>query len=222
MRAVSSFSAFAPLAAIAVLSACATVEIPPAVTDIASRACATSVDLTKAAPLAPPKPDEARQFTVTAKVDSSFPCVEIDGAKATFALFSMPAEPTQKTITVGGVFEAVRIFAPIVQTLDANGSPLRIFDGDDFLVRGALYSAQFRPRTEEAYILVRSAAGLAGGKNDQIRMGINSTSTFVPGVGAISINTGGDTAASRTFSHEGVVQVIVADPRPPQAEAKKR
>jgi hypothetical protein len=212
--------ALVPFAAAAALTACATTPPVPAVTTIAGRACAVSVDLARATPLVPAKPEP--RYSVRAVVDSSFPCVEIDGAKSTYVVFAFPPEATEKTFTVGGVFEEARIFAPIVQTLDANGSPLRKFSGDDFMARGELFSAQLRPRAEERYLLVRSAGGLVGSEDARITMGINTSGTYIPGAGAVTIRTGADNASLRTFSHEGIVEVQVADPRPPEGPAKKR
>jgi len=106
--------------------------------------------------------------------------------------------------------EAMRIFAPNVEVLDAQGRLMRTFERREFFYRGPVYSVQFRPRQGEAYLLVTAAPELVGQEYDSIQIGV--ATTVVPvGVYSAVVNTGTEAKQLRTFSYDGTVRVSIND-----------
>jgi hypothetical protein len=191
------------------LAACATPAPPPAVLEYVASNCAAAPSVANAASLVPEREREAH--AVRTPVTPETPCVvDADGRTAPYAVFAVPADFEDKTLTAGASLEAARIFAPQVSLLDAQGTVVRTFTRADYLYRGAIYGVQFRPRAGETYVLVAADPALVGERYDSILIG-TSTATSATPAGAFSWTTGVDGEQSRTFSYEGTIQVSVYD-----------
>lgn len=194
--------------AAAVLSGCVTATPPaPPVVEFTRSGCG-AIDLARAVSLTPPK--ERALFLVNQPVAADSPCAIQDGSASAYALFALPDDMGDKTLTVGGVLEATRILSPRVTVLDGEGRIVRSFRSDEYMYRGLNYSVLFRPRTPERYVLVTIDPARVGQTYDSIAIGTSTTATYTP-YGPIMITTGADGAQSRIFSYEGSVQVIVND-----------
>lgn len=201
--------ALTPIGGMVILAACATVPPPPpAALTYAERTCADQPDLAAAISLTPPK--ERAVFTVTAPVSNETPCLRTDKGVSPAVIFALPTDHDDKTIIVGGVLEPLRILSPDVAVLDRNGVVTRTFPADEFLYRGAVYSVQFRPRENEAYLRVMVEPERVGRNYDSIAIGVNYNAVSV-GYATTVIATGAESHAKRTFSYEGSIQVMVND-----------
>ena len=192
------------------LSACATVApIPPspATLDYAGKDCVSMPDLATAISLTP---DEERAlFSVNAPTAGS--CLtRPDGGTTPYVAFALPADFADKTVIVGSLLEPLRIQSPSVAILDRDGAVTRSFETEDFLYRGPVFSVQFRPRETEAYVLVTADPVRVGQRYDSIVVGVVTT-TISTGYGSSQWRSGAETAQSRMFSWEGMVQVSLAD-----------
>lgn len=208
----------AAIAATAALAGCTTMPPPPVATlTFAGTSCAAALDLSQALSLTPEK--ERALYTVTTQIGSATPCVLRDGQATAYLLYAIPADAGDKTLTVGGYLEPLRIFSPRVAVLDGQGETSRSFRSDEFMYRGPNYSVLFRPRPGERYVLVTTDDTRVGQTYDSIVIGVTTTSTgAVAGsalaaglVGGGTVSSGTDIGLSRTFSYEGAAQVIVHD-----------
>ncbi len=200
--------AFALAAAVVGLAACATAP-PPAVLEHTASNCAAAPSVANAASLIPDR--ERRAHVVRTPVTPLTPCVVgADGRTAPYAVYAMPADFEDKTLTAGASLEVARIFAPQVSLLDAQGAVVRTFTRADYLYRGTIYGVQFRPRAGEAYVLVAADPALVGERYDSIMIGTTTATSATP-AGAFSWTSGVDGAQSRTFSYEGAIHVSVFD-----------
>jgi len=215
MRFLFSLAAAAATAAVA---GCTTMPPPPAaILTFAGGSCAATPDLSRAMSLTPEK--ERALYTVTTQVGSATPCVRRDGRDSFYLVYAIPADAEDKTLTVGGYLEPLRIFSPRVAVLDARGEISRSFRSDEFMYRGPNYSVLFRPRPGERYVLVTTDETRVGQTYDSIVIGVTTTSSgAVAGsalaaglVGGGTVSSGTDIGLSRTFSYEGAAQVIVHD-----------
>lgn len=194
--------------AAAILSGCVTAAPPaPPVLEFTRSGCG-AVDLSGAVSLTPPK--ERALFLVNQPVLAESPCLTQDGAASAYALFALPEDLDDKTLTVGGLLEATRILSPKVVLLDGEGRIVRSFRGDEYMYRGLNYSVLFRPRAPERYVLVTVDPARVGQTYDSIAIATQTTTSYTP-YGPVSFTTGSDGAQSRAFSYEGSVQVIVND-----------
>lgn len=199
------------------LGSCAAMPpAPPAVLTATSRDCALRPDLASAVSLVPDK--ERSLHHVAVQVGSATPCVQREGLNTAYVLYALPADLDDKTLTVGGYLEPLRILSPRVELLDATGNTIRQFRSDDYMYRGLTYSVLFRPRPDERFILVTIDPTRVGQRYDSIAIGTNTSATAAPVaglaaglVGSGNITTGTDVSLSRTFSYEGAVQAIVND-----------
>ncbi|HEV2530295.1 hypothetical protein [Phenylobacterium sp.] len=215
----------AALLAAGLAAGCATPKPPPATLSFTGRDCAAAPDLAKAVSLTPPKPKP--MFVVTTPIGAQVgtpvagppACLERAGAQRPYALYALPKDPAGKTLMVGSVLEGARIFSPEVALLDATGQVTRSFTPADYFYRADVYSVQFQPKAGETYILVDADPARVSRRYDSIAIGVNTTATYVAGVGAVTIRTGVDAKQSRTFSYDGQVQVTVYDAA---ADAKKK
>ena len=190
-------------------AACATLPPPPPpVLEYARQDCDAAPDLTTAISLTPAK--ESHTHRVSAVVSDQTACLQRDGGTSPYVVFALPEDRGDKTLIVGGVLEAFRIFAPAITLLDAQGQVSRAFPAEEFLYRGSVYSVQFRPRETEAYLLVDVDQNRVGTGYDAINVGTNTT-TISTGYYASNITTGTESHSSRTFSWEGTVLVTVND-----------
>ena len=205
------FSLCTLVAAAALLASCETVPpIPPSppTLEFVRSDCAAVPDLSSAISLTPDK-ERAVHF-VSAPASSDTGCIVRDGQQTPYALFALPADFDDKTMTVGSTFEPLRILSPNVVILDGRGEVSRTFDAADYMYRGSVYSVQFRPRPNEAYVLVTADPSRVGRRYDSIAIGVVTTQVYT-GYGTANVYSGTDVAQSRTFSYEGVVQVMVND-----------
>ncbi|MFT4913401.1 MAG: hypothetical protein ACI9YM_001999 [Brevundimonas sp.] len=190
-------------------AACATAVPPaPAVLEYARQDCDAAPNLADAISLTPEK--ESPVHRVSTVVTSQTACLKSDGGTSPYVVYALPADRGDKTLIVGGVLEAFRIFAPAIILLDSQGQVTRAFAADEFLYRGPVYSVQFRPRETEAYILVDVDRDRVGAGYDAINVGTNTT-TISTGYYASNWTTGTENHSSRTFSWEGTVLVTVND-----------
>jgi len=204
------FTAWAVLAAAAApLAGCVTaVEVPLPLLAFTGAGCTDTPDLGTAISLTPEK--ERVSHYVTGAVTADGACLNGEAGATPYVVFALPADHADKTMTVGGVLEATRILSPRVTLLASDGTLTRTFAAEDYLYRGALYSVQFRPREDEAFILVTTDAGRVGQRYDSIVVGTNTTSTYAAGA-YVSWTAGTDDAQSRIFSYAGMAQVTVYD-----------
>lgn len=191
------------------LAACVTTAPPPPATLTFERSDCTTVDLARAISLTPEK--ERALHSVTAVIDGETPCATIGAAPAAYALFAIPEDFEDKTLTVGATLEMMRILSPAVAVLDAEGRETRRFPADEFMYRGANYTVLFRPRLSEKFVLVSTEASRVGQRYDSIAIGTNTTSTYSPYAGTISFTSGVDSSLTRTFSYEGSALVVIND-----------
>lgn len=206
------------IVAFAAVCACATVPPPPpAVLTFAGRDCGEALDLAQAQSLTPEK--ERALYSVTTQIGSATPCIRRDGRDTAYVLYAIPADAGDKTLTVGGYLEPLRILSPLVAILDAQGEILRSFQPGEFLYRGPTYSVLLRPRPGELYVLVTVDESRVGRAYDSIVIGTSTTTAAVPVTSALAaglvgggtIVSGVEVGLSRTFSYEGAAQVIVHD-----------
>ena len=132
------------------------------------------------------------------------------GVAVPYVLYALPADFSDKTLNVGSSLEQLRIFAPSVEILDAQGSVTRTFERREYYYRGPVYSVQFRPRHGESYLLVTAAPELVGQQYDAIQIGI--ATTVVPaGLYTAVVYSGTEAKQLRTFSYDGTVRVAIND-----------
>lgn len=199
------------IATTGLLAACATVSaLPPAppTLEYARLDCATEPGLSAAVSLTPEK--ERAVHYVAAPATSEAGCLNRNGVQTPYALFALPTDYADKTITVGALLEPLRILSPTVAILNREGRVSRTFDPADYMYRGSLYSVQFRPRETESYLLVTADPARVGRRYDSIAIGVVTTTVYT-GYGSANMHSGTDVAQSRTFSYEGMVQVMVND-----------
>jgi hypothetical protein len=201
--------AILPITAALSLAACVTVE-PPAlpVLEFSGVDCTDAPDLAQAISLTPKK--ETALHVVAAPIGSASACLAGPDKRTAYVLFEIPADHADKTLTVGGQLEALRVLSPHVETLDAQGQTVRRFADDEYMYRGPNFSVLFRPRETERYVLVGQNPARVGQTYDSIAIGV-STTTVYTGYGTSNWNTGVDMAQSRTFSYEGIAMVTVND-----------
>jgi hypothetical protein len=202
--------AILPITAALMLGACVTAAVPPAlpVLEFAANDCTDAPDLAQAISLIPKK--ESALHVVAAPIGSASSCLARPDQRTAYVLFEVPADHADKTLTVGGQLEALRVLSPHVETLDAQGQTVRRFADDEFMYRGPNFSVLFRPRETERYVLVGQNPARVGQTYDSIAIGVSTTPVYT-GYGTANWNTGVDTAQSRTFSYEGVAMVTVND-----------
>jgi hypothetical protein len=202
-------AAFLASATVVAVAGCATLPPPPPPVTAFSRAdCAASPDPASALSLTPDK--ERASFVVTAAVTTGSACLVRAGAASPYVVFALPADYADKTLTVGSVMEVGRLLSPDITILDRSGAVTRTFTGPDYFFRGAVYSVQFRPRENEAYVVVAVDPSRIGQSYDSIAVGTSST-VISTGMYASTVTVGYDAALSRAFSYEGAVSVTVSD-----------
>lgn len=191
------------------LTACASVAPPPpAATTFARQDCVATPSLAGALSLTPSKP--RREHVVNAAVTAQTPCVQHNGKPTPYVVFALPSDHDDKMLSVGGLLEGARVFAPEVTLLDAQGQVTRTFDPSEYFYRGAVYSMQFRPRENEAFVLVTGDTARVGHEYRSIVTGMTTTPVITPVV-AFNINSGTEAGQHRTFSYDGTVQVTIYD-----------
>jgi len=193
----------------ALASACATAVPPsPAVLEYSRAGCPATPDLSAAISLTPKK--ETNGHIVTTVIGPESGCLQMGETSSPYALFALPPDIDDKTLSVGGVLEVLRILSPTVSVLGADGTVRRTFAAEDYFYRGPVYSVQFRPEPGDAYVLVTANPARVGQRYDSINVGTSTTAVYT-GYGTANFTTGHEVNGSRAFSYEGAVQIIVYD-----------
>lgn len=199
----------------AILAGCAsTPPVPPpqAVLSIDDKTCDSAVSIKDAISLTPVKPAFAN--VVNSDVDAKKPCINIGDKKANYIVYSLPEVPENHTITIGGVQEIYRIFAPKIFLLDANGNITREFADEKYVVMGNKIGVLLRPTEKDKFILVRSNPDVVGVKNKSHETRINASTGYSYNAytgygGSYTTYHGKEGQIERVFSHEGIVNVTV-------------
>ena len=197
------------------LQACASTPVAPppvAVTAISGKTCTAEPSLKDAISLTPPEPKTL--FEVSTLVDGAKPCLTVGAAQSNYVVYAIPEHGDNHTITVGGVQEEIRTFAPSVSLLDADGKVVRAFADDRFAILGNILGVQFRPAPQERFILVSSNPAMIGKSVNTLETRINTGSGYVAPTAysyGYSYQTvrGAEGKHTRVFSHEGHVSVTV-------------
>lgn len=193
----------------ATTAACATAAPPPpAALTYARQDCSATPDLSTAVSLTPDK--ERAVHLVASPIGPDTPCLTRAGVAVPYVLYALPADFGDKTLNVGSSLEQLRIFAPSVEILDAQGDVTRAFERREYYYRGPVYSVQFRPRHGEAYLLVTAAPDLIGQQYDAIQIGV-ATTVVSTGLYTAVMNSGTEAKQLRTFSYDGTVRVAIND-----------
>lgn len=203
------------LALAGLLSACSTTPPPPpplAVAEITGKTCADKPDLTKAIAMTPKR--KAQWHNVSTNVDVQSPCLTLDGKPSNYVLYALPAVPSNHTLTIGGVYEPLRILWPLVSVLNAEGQPIRSFPADRVTNVGSTLGVQFRPSDEARFVLVQTNPESAGVevKAFETQLVSETNYSYNPynyGSTAYTTQYGREGATVRKFSHEGVVSVTI-------------
>ena len=198
------------------LQACATPTPPPpppqAVVSLGDKVCSDTISLDGAISLTPAK--KMHDYSVITEVDAAKKCLNLNGVSGNYVVYSLPSNPDNHTITIGGALDTYRTFAPIISLLDESGKITRTFSDDRYTFLGGIYGVQLRPGQKEKYILVMSNPKLVGTKTEALetRIAVSNGYAYNPSTGyGNSYNTyhGYEKSASRTFSHEGAVAVTI-------------
>jgi hypothetical protein len=212
---MKAFKTLALAAPILVLQACASgpkIVPPAAVSSLETKVCDKEISLKDVIYLTPEK--RQAYHTVSTLIEAKTACLEKDGTKSNYVIYRLPANAENHTVTVGGVQEELRTFAPSVSLLDADAKPSRRFADDRFATLGNIIGIQFRPLPVERYILVQSNPALVGTSISSLATRISQTSGYTPATaysygGSYNIQSGVEVKNMRTYSHEGYVNVIV-------------
>jgi hypothetical protein len=202
-------------APILVLQACAsTPPAPPpaAVVTLSDKTCTKDPVLKDAITLTPT--DKKSQYEVSTLVDATKPCLTANNASSHYVVYAIPQNGDNDVITVGGVQEPLRTFAPSVSLLDADGKVTRAFTDDRFAVLGNTLGVQFRPTAQDRYILVYSNPALVGKSVSTVETRINTGSGYTAPTRysygySYQTERGFEGKHDRVYSHEGYVSVIV-------------
>jgi len=207
------FKPFLVALSVLVLQACATVPAAPppvAVVDISGKTCVGEPSLAAAISLTPIKKNA--YFAVSTQVDSAKPCLTAGGESGNYVVYALPEHGDNHTLTVGGVQEVLRTFAPSVSLLDAEGKVTRTFTDDRYAVLGNILGIQFRPTAAEKYVLVQSNPHMVGKSVNTFETRINYTQGYAatPYAGySYQTAHGTEGKHERVFSHEGYVSVTI-------------
>ena len=183
------------LALVTGLSACATPTPPAAVVTYSASGCRAAPDLATAIPFPPPK---KKAGTVRTAVDATTPCLDINGSKTPYVVYTMPA--VAPLVEVGGAIEQVRVFPPSVSILGEDGATVRTFTPAQYHNRGDRYSVQFVPQAGERYILVTVDQSLVGTTYEAVTTGVSATYA-----GTMTWISGVDQVLARSRSYHGAV-----------------
>jgi hypothetical protein len=194
-------------------SACATVEVAPPsppVLELSGGTCHDAIRTGAPTRLTPEKP---RQWNVvTTVVGATTPCVSHEGRDGYYVVYELPQNGPNHVVTIGGAQEPLRIFAPEVMLLDAEGQVTRNFGPEKYMTLGDTFGVQFKPNGTERFVAVKSSSLIVG----QTRAGVEQR--LLAGVGtacggaycsSYTSYSGAEGLASRTFSHEGTIAVRV-------------
>jgi hypothetical protein len=203
-------------APVLLLQACASAPPPPppsvAVLTLSNKTCTKDPVLKDAISLTPA--DKKSQYEISTLVDAGKPCLTSDNTSSNYVVYALPEHGDNHVITVGGVQEPLRTFAPSVSLLDADGKVTRAFADDRFAVLGNTLGVQFRPTPQERYILVHSNPVLVGKSISTVETRLNTGMGYAPATPyhygySYQTERGVEGKHDRVYSHEGYVSVIV-------------
>lgn len=148
--------------ALCMMAACATPPPPPpaSLSFDGIAGCTQSIDASKAETVTIKKRQHSGTLSIIIGPETA--CHMVKDAKLPYVLYKLPNSVDISTIQAGGVFEANRLFAAEVVTLDENLGSVRTFGPDAFLQRGGTWSVFFPPKAIERYVLVRANPDLIG------------------------------------------------------------
>lgn len=197
------------------VSACSTTPPPPpplAVSEITGKTCTDKPDLTKALAMTPKR--KAQWHSIATDVDAMSPCLNLEGKPSNYVLYTLPAAPSNHTLTIGGAYEVLRILGPLVSVLNADGQPIRTFTADRFANVGNTFGVQFRPSDDARFVLVQTNPQSAGVevKAFETQLISQTNYSYNPynyGTTSYTTQYGREGATVRKFSHEGVVSVTI-------------
>lgn len=198
------------------ISACVT-ETPasPAVTSFSTAVACTDVpSIASAISLTPEEPTGQIEHTMYLGAEAS--CLrDSTGASMPYALFALPTTGKPASVVTGGVIEALRVFAPAISTLGADGKVIRTFKDADFRQRGNAVAVLFTPRAEEKYVLIAAAPARIGGAHSLVTVD-PATAKPPPYVKTEAEVAAFRASLARPFSYAGDVfaRVYFADPAP--------
>jgi hypothetical protein len=197
---------FAALTSLALLSACANNQksvIP--LTDISTRECAASFDLSKAVALAF---DGKREFIQSTDIDETTPCVKGANGAALYVVYALPASDVPYVISVSSLAAGSTMFAPRVMMLGGDGAVKREFSGSAIEFRGSGLGVMIRNHADETYLVIASDPAVAGHTNSRI---VEATQVYTgsTGYGTYQVHTGTDTNEAYTLAHNGRVAVTL-------------
>jgi hypothetical protein len=197
---------FAALTSLALLSACANSQksaIP--LTDISTRECAASFDLSKAVVVAF---DGKKEFTQSTDINETTPCVKGANGAAVYVVYALPASDAPYVIGVSSLAAGSTMFAPRVLMLGGDGAVKREFSGSAIEFRGNGLGVMIRSHADETYLVVASDPTVAGQTNSRI---VEATQVYTgsTGYGTYQVHTGTDTNENYTMAHNGRVAITL-------------
>jgi hypothetical protein len=196
-----------------VVACTTTPPAPPAVSvlEVTGKTCSLVPSLTGSVTLIPKR--KAATNNVVSDVGSANACLTKDGKSSNYVVFELPTSPENHTLTVGGMKEGLRAFAPKVSVLDGSGGVLRAFEKDRLTNFGTTFSVQFRPPSGARYLLVQSDPELVGTVMATFETNIVSNTNYAYNPygygGTYTTQSGSEGARTRSFSHEGKVVVYI-------------
>ncbi len=199
----------------AILTACTTTPPEPpamAVTEVAATNCDQEISIANTLTLTPEKKSAYSAFP--AKINKSSKCFVSNGRIVYYVVFALPNAPDNHTLTMGGVFEPLRTFAPKISLLGADGKETRAFAPDKYANYGGLYGVQFRPSANDKFVLVQSNPELVGITQTGLDTRVASSYGYAYnpatyGGSSYQIDKGVEVMSSRMFSHEGTISVTI-------------
>lgn len=206
------FTRLTALASFALLSACATPKAPPPVTDISSRTCAATPDLSKAVPLAF---DGKKETVQTVDIADTTPCMKSAAGAAVYVAYVLPQSDMPYVIAVASPALGATLFAPHVMLLANDGTVRREYAGKEVEFRGTGLGVQVRYHPDEAYLIVASDPASVGSATSRINEAthVNYGST---GYATYQIHTGSESQDTYTYAHNGRVTVTLTPIEPPK------
>lgn len=160
---LSHLQAASAAAALCMVVACATPPPPPPPASLSfdgAAGCTQNIEAHTAQTVTIKKRQRAGTLSIIAGPETT--CQVVNEAKLPYVLYKLPGSVEISTIQAGGVFEAKRLFASEVVTLDAELAPVRTFGPEAFLQRGGTWSVFFPSRANERYVLIRANPDLIG------------------------------------------------------------
>jgi len=170
---------FAGLSLAMVMSACASnpkdVMAPELTFKASASECANTVDFSN--PIALEDKEKTRKKAMRARRvvltsfmgDEDTDCiVGASGEVLPYASFELPTGMKGRVVSAGAVLDQKVIFAADVTTYDINGQKVRHFDRDEFRRFGGIYGVQFKPKTNETYVVIQADPALVGETNNTV------------------------------------------------------